>query len=1201
MEQSNQTDILTGLPNLNFFREFSQRLLDDKKARDKGLVVIHFDIKNFRAFNYLHGFDESDLLLVHVANAISETFPEFCVSRCFNDRFILIAHNFDIERRIKIVSDIVATFKHSKEISMKAGIYVVPPQAEINSAQAQDCAEIACESVKSSDKKLFAYYNNELGQHEKLRKHIIESIEDTDTNDYIKVYYQPIVHVFNRKICAYEALARWEDPEFGFLAPADFIGVLEEARLIHKLDVLILQKVCEQMKISIDSGFPIVPVSINLSALDFQMLNMPYLASEAVRINNLPKNLLNIEITERALGENRQEIYDVMEKFKRNGFEIWLDNFGSKYSSLNVLEEINFDLLKIDRRFLQNFHTQDRSCMILKNIMNMAKELGIKTLMEGVEDEVVLEFLRQTGCENAQGFLFGRPTPFEKLNRAKDLHESPAERKYLTAISRVNLLSQAPLETGFFASAVNTELKLQAENPNFILNGLPLAVMEFDGQRFKFLMSNAGFNDIFKYLGIGEKCLPEDVFNNFSLPFAIKIRSIVQECIKTGREDSCDFVTGEGFFGIRFRCIAYDTEKKVGALLAVIDYISRDVSMKREERQDVALKFLYTLYSRIDLIKFDGTEIANIYINSSRYIESFVKGSFEHSIKNFAEKYIHVEDRTKFEKFFDLETLEERIHEGGGNSAIDYFRTKNERNNFTWQRYILIPMIHRGEKYFLSCARNVDAERTKRLPEIDSKGSAYYDMPGNPIFLLLASRSFTSIFGYSSFEKFLYNSFYLEASLTYDRILYMHLGKQGMISTKSSYMSMSYGEVIRDVILNTVVDESQADIENFFNLERLLKDYEYGKIFAETEFLRRSDLKSKPRWLHAAYQIKEAPDLNEVHAFFLIFDIDNYRKTTDAMIALIERDTLTGLYNRRTAGNFLQKFLAEKNFFAFIILDLDNFKQINDRFGHDCGDTVIKSAATKMREHFADKGIIARLGGDEFLVILSDISPYEVDERLKNFSRMKKFVEYKNQRITYTMSIGYSLFPEQSKNYHEIYQNADMALYEAKMSGKNNCKKFSKGMLNFNRVQLGVSLSQISEGMPGGFLLYRNNEQLEILYANTRLWKIYECNSLEQFKKFTGNSFRGCVHPDDWENVQKTIYEQIGISDGYDYVRYKIRTAQGNIKIVEDFGRLVHSKDEGDIFYVFIIDFVEKEKLWYTVKIDTLYTQAFCRQVNLND
>lgn len=599
---------------------------------------------------------------------------------------------------------------------------------------------------------------------------------------------------------------------------------------------------------------------------------------------------------------------------------------------------------------------------------------------------------------------------------------------------------------------------------------------------------------------------------------------------------------------------------------------------------DVSLKSLYTLYNRVDLVKADGTEFKNIYSNSVNPFDPFSKGSFKQSIKIFIEKNIHVEDRTKFKKFFDFETLEKRIQENGGNSIIDYFRTKNKHQNFSWKMYGIIPLIFNGEKYYLCCTRKVHAERTKRLPEIDNNGTEYYDMPGNPNFLLLASRSFTSILGYGSFEKFLNNSFYFEVSLTSDKILYMNLGKQGNLSTNLDYMSMSYSEIISDVISNTVVDESQKEIQHFFSIERLRQEYEHGKIFAQTEFLRRSDTNSNPRWLHAAYQIKESSELNEVLAFFLIFDIDAYRRTNDEIISLIERDNLTGLYNRRTAVNMMDKFLAEENKFAFIILDLDNFKQINDRFGHDCGDKIIKDAAERMTKNFSENGIIARLGGDEFLVILSDNTVDEVETRLKNFSLMPKSIEYKNQQVNYTMSIGYSLFPNQGKNYGELYQNADMALYEVKMAGRNGYKKFSPQMIYDNRAQLGVSLSQISEGMPGGFLLYYDNENFEILYANKRLVKIYECESLEQFRKFTGNSFQGCVHPDDWEKVQKTIYEQIEVSAGYDYVRYRIKTAKGNIKTIEDFGRLVHSRLDGDIFYVFIIDFVEKEKLWDLIK-----------------
>lgn len=1186
MEPASQKDVLTGLPNMTCFKNFAQKLLDDQTALRKGIVFIHFDIKNFRTFSYLHGFDESDRLLSRVANVLAETFPEFCVSRCFNDRFILVAGNFDIERRIKMVNNAVAFFNRHEEIVMKAGVYVVPVGGKETVAHAQECAEIACESVKESESQHFTYYNSALGKRERLRRHIIDSISETSTNAFIKVYYQPIVHVASGRICAYEGLARWEDPEFGFLSPADFIGVLEEARLIHKLDVFILRKVCSQLRISLERGYPIVPVSINLSTLDFQFLNMPHLVSEALRINNLPQNLLNVEITERALGENRQEIYAVLENFKRNGSEIWLDNFGSKYSSMNVLEEINFDLLKIDRRFLQNFHTRERSRLILKNIMNMAKELGIRTLMEGVEDEIVLEFLRQTGCENAQGFFFGRPMPFDMLNRSPELHETPQERKYYNAIGRVNLLSQTPLKTSWSAHSGGVEVTAENNSPrdNFMMNGLPLAIAEFDGQRFRFLMSNAGFRDIFKNLGLGEKCQPDDVFNNFSLPFAIKIRSTAQQCIKTGAEDTSDFVTSEGFFSIRLRCIAYNSDAKTGALLAIVDYVSTNLPIRREKRQNVALKFLYTLYSRIDLIDCDGSEVENIYISSSRYVESFVKGSVARSIKNFAEKNIHVEDRIKFEKFFDLETIDARINEGGGSYIVDYFRTQNERHNFTWQMYVLIPMIFHGKKYFLSCARNVDAERTKRLPEIDSHGTEYYDMPGNPVFLLLASRAFTSILGYGSFENFLYNSFYLEADLTSDRILYMHLGKQGLHSINSSYTGQRYSEAIRRVILNTVAEDFQPAVLKFFDRKRLLDDYANDKIASETEFLNRSGSSEESRWFHVACQIREDPEINEVHAFFLMFDIDAYRRTNEAMLTLIERDNLTGLYNRRTALNLIQQFIAEGNSFALVILDLDNFKQINDRFGHDCGDKVIKNAAATIVQHFARDGMAARLGGDEFLAILKNLSLEEIEARLQNFSAAVKSIEYHGQPVTYTLSIGYSLFPEQGANYKELYQNADMALYAVKMSGRNSYRRFSARMIAENRAHLGVSLSQISEGMPGGFLLYRNNQAQEILYANTRLWKMYDCESLEQFREFTGNSFRGCVHPNDWDKVQQTIYEQIELSDGYDYVRYRIKTATGDVKIVEDFGRLVHSADDGDIFYVFIIDFLEKEKLWELVK-----------------
>ena len=1186
-EHNEQMDTLTGLPNITYFRRLSQKVLDDPTERAKGLVFIYFDVKNFRAFNYHYGFDVGDHLIMYAGNIIKKTFPELHVSRFADDHFLVVAYNSDIERRLSSIRNKITNFQKNSTLILKAGVYVVPTEKKINSVQAYDCAKLACESVKDISDVHIGYYSDKLGEREKLREHIIETVDLATQEKYIQVYYQPIVHVYSRRVCGYEGLARWQDPEFGLLSPADFIGTLEDSRLIQKLDVFMIRKICSDLKSWQDAGLPLVPVSVNLSPLDFQMVNMPFIAEEALRVNRLPKNLLSIEVTESAFAQGYKEVQRALERFRKIGFEIWVDNFGSKYSSLNVLEEVDADLLKIDMRFLKNFHTEPRSRSILKNIIHMAKELGLRTLMEGVETEEVMEFLRQTGCEEAQGYLFGRPTHFEELKHEERRPETYDERIYYNAIGRVNLLSQSPLKTGWSTKTAEENLSatlgqrnnVGVENLNFMLNGLPLAIAEYDGKRFNFLMANPTFRKIFKNLAVSEKFSTEDVFNNFTLQFALKVHNLAQRCIKTGEEGMQDFLTSDGFHNIRLRCIAYNNAANTAALLAVVEKVGENVNLRRNHLRDAALRFLYMLYSRVDLLKMDGTDLENIYINSSRYRDSFVKGSVKQSIENFAERNVYVEDREKFIKFFDLETITERLWEFNGLYITDYFRTRNSKQNFTWQMYMLIPIVHQGEKYLLSCVRNVDLERMKRLPEIDRMGSRYYDMPGNPIFLLLASRALTSTLGYGTFDSFLQNSLYIEANLTAERVLYMHLGEQGIVSDHH-YELMTYDEVIRDMILNTVLEDNHMEVANFFDCQRLLEDYSAGKVIGEMEFLRRPDPKSKPRYLHTAYQLRESGDTNDIHAYFLSFDIDAFRRTNEAMVELIERDNLTGLYNRGTAVSLVRKYLSSSKQAAFVILDLDNFKQINDRLGHDCGDMIIKDAAARMSEAFGDNGIVARIGGDEFLVLLKDLPNEEVDKLLKKFSDSKKSVQYKDAKITFTMSIGYASFPDQGKEYHDLYQNADMALYSVKMSGRNSFKKFSDYMIQNNRSQLGFSLAQISEGMPGGFLIYRDNENLDILYANTRLLQIYECESMDEFRKFTGNSFRGCIHEDDWESIADAIDVQVKFAEGYDYVQYRARTAKGNIRIIEDFGRRVNSPEYGDIFYVFVIDMVDKEKVF---------------------
>ena len=982
-----------------------------------------------------------------------------------------------------------------------------------------------------------------------------------------KVYYQPIVHVASGRLCGYEALTHWLDPPNGLLPPSKFIARLEEARLIHKLDAFMIDNVCQGIRYGLDRHVLTVPVSINLSELDFELADMPSLVAGLLEKYKIPRGSLNVEIKESALcGARKEIVIDALQKFRDMGFEIWIDNFARQQSPLNVLEAFRPDLLKIDIQFLRNFHSDAYSQILLKNIMNMIKEMGLRTLMVGVADEAVVNFLRQVNCEKAQGFYFGEPVPLEQTRHLTRRPEDEETRRYYNSIGRVNLLSQTPMQT---IALDEVDIGL--------LNRMPLAIIEFDGAKFNFIMFNESFRNAFSALG----STPEEVFNNRSLPFAIRLNNNAQQVIRNDEERVQDFVTSDGFSNIRLRRIAFNPKTNTTAILAVVEHVGANKNREREQKKETILRFLYTLYSRVDLLSGDGAEVENVYLNSARYRESFVIGDGNRSIKNFALRNIYAEDRQKFIDFFDTRTLDHRLWEVGGNHVTDYFRTRDGFGNYSWQMYMIIPIVFDKQKYFVCCARGIDAERMRRLPEIDRMGAEYYDMPGNPVFLLLASHAFTTTLGYGSFEQFLQNSLYIEASLTDNKILYIHLGRQGIVSAPDG-KPRSYDETIRDMIVNTVVEEKHEDVDTFFDRNRLLADYRVGKVGGEMEFLRRPDEDTEhPRYLHTAYQVRESSEGSNIHVFFLSFDIDLYRRKNENMIELIERDALTGLYNRGTAVVLIRKYLAnsEGRRSALILLDLDNFKQINDRFGHECGDRILKDAASRMKAAFSSHGLVARIGGDEFLSLLKDISAVKVDAILKEFSDSIKTLEYHGHQITYTMSIGYAMYPNHGVEYQDLYQNADMALYAVKMNGRAHFRRFQPDMENNNRAQLGFSLAQLSEGMPGGFLVYRAKAPYEILYANNQLLRLYECESLEELRNFTGNSFKGCVADEDWDEVQTTIKRQLALSNDFDYLQFHIKTAKGTTRMLENYGRLVTSADDGDSFYVFVLDVMQKERL----------------------
>ena len=220
---------------------------------------------------------------------------------------------------------------------------------------------------------------------EELKQYIIDHIYQAVEEGWIQAYYQPVARTITGEICGMEALARWIDPVYGLLAPYEFIGVLEEAMLIHKLDGCIIRRICEDYREAVREKEPVVTVSFNLSRLDFRLCDMHEVVERAIRENKVPRDALRVEITESMTENDEERMHDVIDRFWERGFRVWMDDFGSGYSSLNVLKDYHFDTLKIDMVFLRNFDARSRE--IVKSVVDMAKRIGVHTLAEGVETE----------------------------------------------------------------------------------------------------------------------------------------------------------------------------------------------------------------------------------------------------------------------------------------------------------------------------------------------------------------------------------------------------------------------------------------------------------------------------------------------------------------------------------------------------------------------------------------------------------------------------------------------------------------------------------------------------------------------------------------------------------------------------------------------------------------------------------------------
>lgn len=290
---------------------------------------------------------------------------------------------------------------------------------------------------------------------------------------------------------------------------------------------------------------------------------------------------------------------------------------------------------------------------------------------------------------------------------------------------------------------------------------------------------------------------------------------------------------------------------------------------------------------------------------------------------------------------------------------------------------------------------------------------------------------------------------------------------------------------------------------------------------------------------------------------------------------LANKDGLTKLYNRYGFDEMAEKMISKnpKEHCVAVLLDVDDFKLINDMYGHAYGDKALISLSENMQKFFPSSALLGRNGGDEFCILLPNCTMEEVKESLIEFTKTPKTFSYKGQTYSFCISLGYAEYPNNAIERSQLMRCADTALYEVKLHGKNGCKAYQEGFQSGVRKQLGFVLNDISENLPGAFIIYRaDKEDDEIFYANKEFLDMAGYENLDAFFNGTKKSFRNLIREDQQKAVEVSIWNQIESGSKNDYIHYQLRRQDGTYIPVLDQGRIVESERFGRVFYVLFMD-----------------------------
>ncbi|MBO4395644.1 MAG: EAL domain-containing protein [Eubacterium sp.] len=416
-----ERDHLTGLYTKEFFYQYASQL--ERYYPDWDMDAVAIDVEHFHLFNELHGREFGDRVLKEMARTINHlisTEADGYACRYEADKFYVYCthlHEEDYESMHAELIEALVKITKNNHIRVRFGVYPSVDRS-IQIERRFDRAKQACDSIRNNYAVSISYYDTEAYEKNLFSERLIGDFEEAMEKGHLVVYYQPKYSIQGDepKLTSAEALIRWIHPELGMISPGAFIPLFETNGLIQQLDLYVWKQAAAQIAAWKKEFGVTVPVSVNVSRMDMYDPNLQSNLLRILRENGLTPNEYLLEVTESAYAEDSRQLIDVVNNLRNKGFRVEMDDFGSGYSSLNMLTSLPFDVLKLDMVFVRNVHTDEKALKLVELIMEIARYLGVTVIAEGVEYVEQYDLLKKCGCDVIQGYYFSKPLPPEEFD-----------------------------------------------------------------------------------------------------------------------------------------------------------------------------------------------------------------------------------------------------------------------------------------------------------------------------------------------------------------------------------------------------------------------------------------------------------------------------------------------------------------------------------------------------------------------------------------------------------------------------------------------------------------------------------------------------------------------------------------------------------------------------------------------------------------